>query len=284
MNRGGVADRILLLTVLLLLGLGSVVVFSSSTAVSEEYFGASTKMILNHLVKVAMGLGLLLFLSRVDYRAIRRLSLPLVAGSTMLLALTLVPNCPWAVTTKGATRWIDLGFMVVQPAELAKLALVVYIASILSSGEGRIRDYRRGFVPVLTVLGIFVVFLVQQPNFGNALTLSLLAGVMLFLGGARFVHLGGSGLATMPALAFLAVQRPHVIRRVEGFLDPAAVRDVIPRREGADGCSLFIADNRVAPGEDSLRAVPDDNLVLIVGKCAALTTHEPRHRRRYRCR
>ncbi len=222
MSRGGVADRSLLLSVLLLLGLGSVVVFSSSTAVSEEYFGASTKMILNHLVKVVMGLGLLFFMSRVDYRAIRRLSLPLVAGSTLLLALTLVPNCPWAVTTKGATRWIDLGFMVVQPAELAKLALVVYIATILSSGEGRIRDYRRGFVPVLTVLGIFVVFLVQQPNFGNALTLSLLAGVMLFLGGARFTHLFGSGLSTMPLLAFVAIQRPHVLRRFEGFLDPGA--------------------------------------------------------------
>jgi cell division protein FtsW len=222
MIRGGVADRILLLTVLLLLGLGSVVVFSSSTAVSEEYFGASTKMIVSHLVKVMMGLGLLFLLSRVDYRAIRRLVLPLVAASTGLLALTLVPNFPWAVTTKGATRWLDFGFMVVQPAELAKLALVIYIASILSSGEGRIRDYRRGFVPVLTVLGIFVFFLVQQPNFGNVLTLSLLAGVMLFLGGARLVHLFGSGLSTMPLVVFIAIQEPHVIRRFKTFFDPGA--------------------------------------------------------------
>ncbi|MGH2570775.1 MAG: putative lipid II flippase FtsW [bacterium] len=216
------ADRILLLTVLMLLGLGSVVVFSSSTAVSEEYFGASTKLILSHLVKVVLGLGLLFVMARIDYRMIRGLCLPLVVASTVLLALTLVPNSPWAVTTKGATRWLDLGFMVVQPAELAKLALVVHIASILASGEGRVREYRRGFVPVLTVLGVFVVCLVQQPNFGNALTLTLVAAVMLFLGGARIRHLFGSGLATMPMLVFVAIQRPHVIRRFEGFLDPGS--------------------------------------------------------------
>jgi cell division protein FtsW len=179
-------------------------------------------MFLNHLGKVGMGLVLLVLLSRIDYRLIRRLSLPLVASALALLALTLVPQFPWAVTTKGASRWIDLGFMVVQPAELAKLALVVHVASVLSCGEGRIRDYRRGFVPVLTVLGILVALLMQQPNYGNVLALGVMTGVMLFLGGARLTHLLGSGLATMPVILLFAMQRPHILRRWEGFVDPGA--------------------------------------------------------------
>jgi cell division protein FtsW len=215
-------DSILLLTVVLLLGLGSATVFSSSTAVSAEYFGSSSRMFLSHLVKVTIGLALLFILSRMDYRAIRKLSGPLVLSSVVLLGLTLVPSSPWTVTTNGASRWIDLGFMVLQPAELAKLALVVYFAKTLSSGEGRIRDYRRGFVPVLTVLAIFVVLLMGQPNYGNVMGLGLLAGTMLFLGGARLTHIFGSGLATMPAVIVFAMQKPHVVRRLEGYLDPNA--------------------------------------------------------------
>ena len=221
-SRGGRSDRVLLFTVLMLLGMGSVTVFSSSTALSEEIFESRSAMFVRHLVKVLLGLGLLLVLSRLDYRLIRKLALPLIVAATTLLACTLIPGFPLAVTVKGATRWLDLGFLVIQPAEVAKLALVVYIASILSSGEGRIRDYRRGFVPVLTVLGIFTVFLVKQPNFGNVLTLALLTGIMLFLGGARLTHLFGSGLSTAPVVVLLAIQRPHVMKRIEGFMDPSA--------------------------------------------------------------
>jgi cell division protein FtsW len=212
----------MLLAVLLLLGLGSVTVFSSSTTISHDLSGSSTRLILNHLVKVALGLGLLVILSRIDYRVIQRLALPLVVSSLVLLALTLVPDFPLAVSANGATRWIRVGSMVIQPAELGKLSLVVYIASILSHGEGRIRNYRRGFVPVLTLLGIFVVFLMMQPNFGGVLSLGLLTGTLLFVGGARISHLLTSGVATMPAVAFVSFQKPHVVRRIHSFLDPSA--------------------------------------------------------------
>lgn len=220
-SRGGV-DRVLLFCVLALLGLGCVVVFSSSVAVSEELYQSRSAMLLRHLMKVVMGLTLLLVMSQVDYRVLRRAALPLVVASGAMLALTLVPGFPLARTVKGATRWLDLGFLVVQPAEIAKISLVVFVAAILASGEGRIRDWRRGVVPVLSVLGIFAFFLVQQPNFGNVLTLGLMTGAMLWFGGARLTHLFGSGLSTAPVVMFLALQKPHVVTRFQGFLDPQA--------------------------------------------------------------
>ena len=218
----GPGDRLLFLAVVLLLGLGCVSVFSSSTTISSDLSGSSTRMFLNHLTKIGLGLALLALLAHVDYRVLRRLVVPLVVSSMGLLALTLVPDFPLAVTAKGATRWIDLGFMAVQPAEVAKLALVIYVASMLSQGEGRIRDYRRGFVPVLTVLAVFVVFLALQPNFGNVLTLGILTTIMLFLGGARLTHLASSGMATMPVVLLAALNKRHVMSRIGAFLDPGA--------------------------------------------------------------
>jgi cell division protein FtsW len=219
-GREGRGDRPLVGAVAALLGLGCIAVFSSSDALSEQYYGSPTAMVLQHLSKAFLGVVLLLVFARLDYRVLRRLAIPFVIAAMAMLAMTLVPHFPLAVTKKGATRWLDLGFMVVQPAEFAKLALVIYVARMLAQ-DGRIREYKRGFVPVISVLGLFSFFLIQQPNFGNVLTLSLIAGTMLFLGGARLAHMTTSGLATVPLVGFLALQKPHVLRRLEGFLDPS---------------------------------------------------------------
>ena len=220
----GRGDRILLLAVATLLGIGSVTVWSSTSAVSAEYYGSGARMFLSHLSKVVVGLMLLLLFARLDYREMlrRRLAVPIVGIAAGLLVLTLVPGFPLALTVKGATRWLKLGFLVIQPAEIAKVALIVYVASILAQGEGRIRDYKRGFVPVLTVLGVFCTILMFQPNFGNVLCMSLITVIMLFLGGARLGHLGGSGMGLVPLVALIAVQKPHIIRRLSVYMDPGA--------------------------------------------------------------
>lgn len=220
----GRGDRMLLLAVATLLGIGSVTVWSSSHSVSTQYYGSGSHMLLSHLAKIVMGLALCVLFAALDYRVIlrQRLAVPMVLVSAGLLALTLVPGNPLAMTVKGATRWLKIGFLVIQPAELAKLALVAYVASILASGEGRIRDYKRGFVPVVTVLGVFCVLLMFQPNFGNVLCLTLITISMIFLGGARLTHLATSGMGAVPAIAVVALQKPHIIRRLEAFLDPAS--------------------------------------------------------------
>jgi cell division protein FtsW len=221
-DRDGGGDRVLLLVVLVLLGIGGLAVFSSSVAVSGGTTSSKATMFIAHLTKVAVGLFLMLAFSQVDYRILKRLALPLVGASGLLLALTLIPGLPIAHSVKGATRWLDLGFLVIQPAELAKFSLVLYVASILAGGELRMSNYRRGVVPILTVLGVFSFMLIRQPNFGNVLALGIVTMVMLFVGGARVMHLLGSAASTSPIVFLIALQHPHVIRRFEGFLNPAA--------------------------------------------------------------
>lgn len=220
----GRGDRLLTLAVATLLGIGSVTVWSASHSVSTQYYESGTHMLLSHLTKIVMGLALCVLFAALDYRVIlrRRLAMPLVITAAVLLALTLVPGNPLALTVKGATRWLRIGFLVIQPAELAKFAIVAYVASMLASGEGRIRDYKRGFVPVVTVLGVFCVLLMFQPNFGNVLCLTLITVGMIFIGGARLSHLTTSGMGAVPAIAVIALQKPHVLRRMEAFLHPTA--------------------------------------------------------------
>jgi cell division protein FtsW len=122
--------------VLALLGLGSVTVFSSSTDLSQEIYRSAGAMTWKHLTRVAIGLFLLFVFARMDYRVLRRLSLPLVVTAAAMLAMTLIPGFPLARTVKGATRWLDLGFLVIQPAEIAKIAMVIFVAAVLSQGEG----------------------------------------------------------------------------------------------------------------------------------------------------
>ena len=220
----GRGDRMLMLAIATLLGIGSVTVWSSSHSVSTQYYGSSSHMLLSHLSKIVMGLALMALFAALDYRVLlrRRLAVPLVILSAVLLALTLVPGNPLAVSAKGATRWLKLGFLVIQPAELAKFSLVIYVASILAAGEGRIRDYKRGFVPVLTVLGVYCALLMFQPNFGNVLCLTLITVFMIFVGGARLAHLTTSGMTAVPLIAAVAVTKPHILRRLAAFADPTA--------------------------------------------------------------
>ena len=221
-SRGATVDRVVMICVLALLGLGSVTVFSSSTDLSQQIYSSPAAMTMKHLTRVAIGLFLLVVFARMDYRVLRRLALPMVFTAGTMLALTLIPGFPLARTVKGATRWLDLGFLVIQPAEVAKISLVVFVAAVLSQGEGRIRNWKRGVVPVLTVLGIFAFFLVNQPNFGNVLTLGLLTATMLWLGGARLTHLAAAGGSTVPVVMILALHKPHVIARFQTFLNPEA--------------------------------------------------------------
>jgi cell division protein FtsW len=221
-DRGTAVDRVVMICVLALLGLGSVTVFSSSTDLSRQIYSSPAAMTVKHLTRVAIGLFLLFVFASLDYRVLRRMALPLVVAAGAMLAMTLIPGFPLARTVKGATRWLDLGFLVIQPAEVAKIAMVVFVAAMLSQGEGRIRHWRRGIVPVLTVLGIFAFFLVSQPNFGNVLTLGLLTAAMLWLGGARLTHLAAAAGSAVPVVMILALQKPHVVSRFQTFLNPEA--------------------------------------------------------------
>jgi cell division protein FtsW len=201
-----------------LLSVGVVMVYSASAIVATDRFHDPYFFLKKQLFWAVLGSAALWAALRLDYRRLERFVLPMLIVSGVLLVLVLVPPIGQAIN--GTRRWIRLGPVSFQPAELAKLALVLYLAAFLGrSREGR-SDFWRGFAPPLAVAGGMAGLILLQPDLGNCVTLLALTLALLFLGGSRLRHLG---LVVLPALPLIAVAiwlAPYRLRRITAFVDP----------------------------------------------------------------
>jgi cell division protein FtsW len=148
----------------------------------------------------------------------RRFAYPILALSFVVLLLVLIPGI--GVNRGGARRWIMFPGFAFQPSELAKLALVFYLARSMAKKEEMIRTFSIGILPHLIVSGIFVGMLLLEPDFGTALILTVLLYFMLFIGGARIHHLLATGLIALPVLIYVMTKAEYRLRRLLTFLDP----------------------------------------------------------------
>jgi len=144
--------------------------------------------------------------------------LPLLIFAGVLLVLVLVS--PLGQAINGTRRWIRLGPVSFQPAELAKLALVLYLAAFLARKGEAIAELRRGLVPPLAVAGLLAALVLAQPDLGNCLTLITLTFTLLFLAGGRVRHLGLVLALALPPLVVAIWAAPYRLRRIVAFLDP----------------------------------------------------------------
>jgi cell division protein FtsW len=135
-----------------------------------------------------------------------------------LLAAVFVPHV--GLKMEGGRRWIGVGSFTLQPSEVAKLGLVIYLASALARRGDKVRTLSRGLFPVALVSAIFCAFVLFEPDFGTASLLAFTTGAMLFAAGARLEHLGAILLASLPG-AYLEIFRSDYRRdRILAFLDP----------------------------------------------------------------
>ncbi len=144
--------------------------------------------------------------------------LPLLIFAGVLLVLVLVS--PFGQAINGTRRWIRLGPVSFQPAELAKLALVLYLAAFFARKGEAIAEFRRGLLPPLAVVGLLAALVLAQPDLGNCLTLITLTFTLLFLAGGRARHLGLILAAALPPLAVAIWAAPYRLRRIVAFIDP----------------------------------------------------------------
>jgi cell division protein FtsW len=124
------------------------------------------------------------------------------------------------VSVGGASRWLQLGPVRFQPSELARLALVIYMAYSMSKKDDQLRDFYVGFFPHFIVLGLFSVLLMAQPDFGSVVVFGTLTWIMLFVGGCRLTHLMSVILVLAPMGLLFMTQAEYRVRRLMSFLDP----------------------------------------------------------------
>lgn len=206
----------------MLIMISVVMVYSASSVVALTSYDDPAYFMKRQIMWAAAGLALMALTMRIDHRRLsnQRVVIAFLAISLLLLIATLVPGVGRMVN--GSRRWVRFGMASFQPAELVKFALVAYLSYyIIKKGE-RIRDFANGMVPAYVVTGVLCGIAMLQPDFGSAVTLAVVAGVMLFAGGANVLHLGGTVMAALPVLYFAVAHSAYRARRIFAFLDPWA--------------------------------------------------------------
>ncbi|MGH2394608.1 MAG: FtsW/RodA/SpoVE family cell cycle protein, partial [Candidatus Limnocylindria bacterium] len=216
------ADRHLRSLTLLLVAFGLVMVYSSSNVLAMHEHGNSAHFFISQSLKALLGLLAMMAVTAIDYRAWERFAKLFLWLAVGLLAFLAVPMAG-ALTPEinGARRWIVLPAFTFQPIELAKLALIVWMATILARRGDQLD---RGFdplVPLLVMPGLMAGLALLQPDFKGALLLVVLAGTMLFLGGVAVRYLARIMAVAVPVAIGVMVLEPYRLRRLTTYFDPS---------------------------------------------------------------
>jgi cell division protein FtsW len=199
------SDRVLLTVTLILVSIGLVTVYTASAAVSIKYFGVSNVFFKKDLFNCALGLVALAAAAVFDYRRTLRWSKLLMLGSLILLG-----GLFFFDPKRGAQSWYP--FPVIQPVEIAKLALVIYLADVI--GRRKIKDFTYGVLPRFVATAFIVVPVAIQPDLGSALAVALLAAVVIFVGGAKIWHMAVGALGAAAGFAIAVLRSDTAIERI----------------------------------------------------------------------
>jgi len=220
-ERKGEIDRPLFIAVILLTAFGVVMVYSASAVAAARQMNNSSYFLVRQAIYAMVGLGLMLAASRLDYRAWSRTVYPFLALSMLGVLISLTPL---GLTVNGASRWINLGPITVQPAELLKVALVLWLSYSLAKKRDKIKTFSIGFLPHLLVPGVAVILCLLQPDFGTAVVLLLLAFSLLFVAGAKLGYIMAAALVAAPIAYLLVAGSEYRLKRLLTFLDPLSSR------------------------------------------------------------
>ena len=199
---------------LVVIGLGATISASSTVGINWEY--GQYHFFMRQLLGVGLGTAVLIVTSRVPYRLYQRYANVLFGGALVLLFMVLL----FGVRVGGSARWLRVGSVGFEPSELAKFAVIVLMASLISRGRGVFDDVKSYISAVMLVVGSVGFLLLQQPDFGTTILIAICAFVVLWVGGAPMSYMVGSAVAGLAASVLLAVIAPYRLDRLKGFLDP----------------------------------------------------------------
>ncbi|GAC1335925.1 MAG: stage V sporulation protein E [Candidatus Dormibacteria bacterium] len=219
MRRNAISvDRALLATVVALCILGLVMVYSSSEALGVVEHNNASYFFQRQLIWLALGAAGGLLALGFDYHRLRSLAPVMMVVTVIVLLAVLVPHV--GVQRNGARRWFGFGSFTIQPAEIAKIVVICYLARWLEKSAERVRSVREGLVPFLLMLGLIVGLVLLEKDLGTSMVLALIALSMFMVAGARWHHVGGVvGLAALGLVALIKLE-PYRYHRMSAFLNP----------------------------------------------------------------
>ncbi|MGI6703062.1 MAG: stage V sporulation protein E [Clostridia bacterium] len=218
MEKDNAVDFTLLFVTILLVIIGIIMVFSSSSASAYYAHGDSYYYLKKQMMWAILGFTAMFVLSKFNYENYDRLSKYILIAGLLSLLLVFIPGL--GITLNGATRWIAIGGITIQPSEFAKLAVIVYTASALNRKKDDVRSFIKGVVPFLLVAGVVFGLIMLQPDFSTGVSIAAIVIVMIFLAGANIGHLVGLALPAFVALVIMIISEPYRMDRWTSFLDP----------------------------------------------------------------
>lgn len=236
--------KLLTWNILILAVVGLAILSSAGLIDAQKKFGSSYYYLNHQLMYLGLGLVIMFFVSKIDYKVWKKLSLLILFGSLVLMIMVFMPN--FGMDLKGASRWINLIGFTFQPSELLKLGLVIYLAAWFSGRDQRLENWAYGMAPFFLVLSFIAILLALQPDIGTLIVVSMISLGVYFVAGVSMKQFFGIILVLLVAIAGLIFVEPYRFNRIKAYFDPAGD----PR-----GISYQVNQSMIAIGSGGLTGV-----------------------------
>jgi cell division protein FtsW len=211
------SDKLLFTAMLLLVCASIVMVYSASAVIAMERYHQPNLFLFKQATWVLLGLAVMPIVMRIDYRNYRQ---PLVIWTALGVVVFALIGVLFGPRINGARRWFGVAGVGVQPSELAKIAVIFFVAAILERRMERIDELKYSLLPIAVVVGCVVGLVLLQPDLGTALSILIIASAMVFAAGINYRYIVGLLLVSLPAAYIILVSADYRRRRLTVFLNP----------------------------------------------------------------
>jgi len=211
-------DFLLVVVTLILVVVGSIMVYSASAVWAEYRFQDSFFFLKRQLFFVFIGFIAMFFMMQVDYWRLRSVANMALIICFLLLIVVLIPGV--GLVRGGASSWLGVGAFSIQPSEFMKLAMILFLAKYVSDNQKYITTWRRGLIPIFTLIFLAFGLIMLQPDLGTGVVMVFTCVLLIFVAGARLSHfylIAGVGVA---GLTGLIISAPYRLERITSFLNP----------------------------------------------------------------
>lgn len=215
---GGNIDLPFLIYVFCFLAIGLVMICSASYVSAYYNHGDSFYYVKKQLLWTAIGLVLMFGVSRIDYRFLRKMIIVILPVALVLVIIVLIPGI--GIERDDARRWLGVGSLTFQPSEIAKLAIIIFMANYITVNYKKMKRFKDGFFPAFMVLIIFTGLVAVETHISGAILILSIGIIMLFVGGSSLKLMGGMGLVGVGGIASLIMFTDYAKRRLTSWLNP----------------------------------------------------------------
>lgn len=213
-----IKNNILIITVIILSLFGLLMIYSSSYVWAEYKFNNPYKYVIAQGVFLIIGIILMFILKNVNYHLYKKYSNKIIFICSLLLILVLIPGI--GKLRNGSRSWFGIGSFGIQPSEFLKIGLTIFVAKYLANNDSNIKDVKKGIFPILFVIAFFFILIMLEPDFGQAMVITLSLILLIFISGAKLSFFIKCGILGLLGIIGLIIVAPYRMARIMSFLNP----------------------------------------------------------------